>query len=772
MKTVVDRRKIHSNLDSTPHSFQMMASRESFEVMSDGLYPNKIKAVLRELHTNGTDSHVTLWRNSNPNLKLNRDIISSLRQPEVYFPTAFEPQFSYRDYGVGLGFSVIPHDTNDVAQVKETMFSGTVSECEDFISNLDEKEVEYRRIKICDDVTTLYTTYFYSNKNQSNDYTGCLGLGSKAPFGYTDNFTVTVWFDGRKRVYAAVIQDGIPNIRKLSECDSAEHTGVEMKFATKGNDSDRFVSEFTGLWPYFILKPEVTNVDLEPEDVEYIVSGNGWGIREEAELGGTEGPRAIMGSIAYPIELQHLGELSITESRILSVDIDIHFDIGDLQITPSREALSYKDHTINSIKAMIRIISKEMVDSIQQTVSSCDNLWEARCLARTYFYGIHSRLAKLSRLVSVQDIKWNGNKLGASEVLLKSKGRDKIDGAEIILFHRQAKRGYYNSDTSVKKSTHPEGVIPKTGTLFVNMDLDRGTYSRCQHAMAENDSYEQIVAVRFTYKKARKEFCELFGIKDSQFINASSLEKAPSNRSSSGTRYRNSSQVFRHTGDTDQYQRWTTVLKAQHKFWENCEVDLDDGGVYVEMCRYRSTYGPHSDVLPYRVGCLIEQLNKAGIQIQVYGVRSQIAKKFRKSDDWVDLWTYAKNALSNKLVNNDFELHIANSQTAQKFYSFDDWQALNAMFQPIDKDSPVIEFLSHIDELNKSYEIVKNTSPYTSLASTLGIKLNGKCLYNLKKEQESLFGRYPLLNWIIDKTSTDTGRQKIADYINLVDKSV
>ena len=74
---------------------------------------------------------------------------------EVHLPTILEPYFSVRDYGTGL----------------------------------TDQEIE-----------SIYTTYFESTKTNSNEYIGALGLGSKSPFSYTDNFTVTSVKNGSKSI--------------------------------------------------------------------------------------------------------------------------------------------------------------------------------------------------------------------------------------------------------------------------------------------------------------------------------------------------------------------------------------------------------------------------------------------------------------------------------------------------------------------------------------------------------------------------------------------
>ena len=100
-------------------SYRIEATAKAFSILSDGLYSNKIKAVIRELSTNAYDSHVSAGCPEKPF--------------DVNLPTRLEPHFSIRDYGTGLSY---------------------------------------------DDCFNLYTTYFRSDKTDTNDAVGCLGLGS------------------------------------------------------------------------------------------------------------------------------------------------------------------------------------------------------------------------------------------------------------------------------------------------------------------------------------------------------------------------------------------------------------------------------------------------------------------------------------------------------------------------------------------------------------------------------------------------------------------
>ena len=117
-------------------------------------------------------------------------------------------------------------------------------------------------------VVNIYTTYFESTKADSNDFIGALGLGSKSPFSYTENFTVTAIKDGTKRIYSAFINEvGVPSIAEMSEELTDEGNGVEVKFSvTDRYDYNSFVHEAQRVFMWFKHRPNVignTNYHLQ-----------------------------------------------------------------------------------------------------------------------------------------------------------------------------------------------------------------------------------------------------------------------------------------------------------------------------------------------------------------------------------------------------------------------------------------------------------------------------------------------------------------------------
>lgn len=295
--------------------FKIATSAKAFQILSSSLYQNKIRAIVRELSCNAYDSHVMAGNQDKPF--------------DLHLPTNLEPHFSVRDYGIGL---------ND------------------------------------DEVRQIYTTYFESTKTDSNDVVGALGLGSKSPFAYTDNFAVTAYKDGMKRVYSAFINDeGVPAIALMLEIPSDEPNGVEVKFpVNNAGDMHTFVREATTVFSFFDVNPNQTGAKFNIVLPKYIGKEIIPGVRE------TEGKSesyAVMGFIQYPISTSIEGLIKYKD--ILNYcGLEFKFGIGELDIQPSREGLSYNKQTISSIVKKIEELISALYDKFKKETDAIACDWE------------------------------------------------------------------------------------------------------------------------------------------------------------------------------------------------------------------------------------------------------------------------------------------------------------------------------------------------------------------------------------------------------------
>jgi hypothetical protein len=297
--------------------FRIRNSAKAFSILSSGLYANKIRAIVRELSCNAVDSHAAAGKRDTPF--------------DVHLPNTLEPHFSIRDYGTGLSHQ---------------------------------------------QVTQIYTTYFESTKTASNEFIGALGLGSKSPFSYTDNFTVTAIQDGQKGIYSAFINgEGVPSIALMMQEATDEPAGVEVKFSVNDRyDFDKFRQEARIVYKHFALRPVISgNQEFYFVDYEYESKDIVPGVHSVKDKNGSY---AVMGNIAYPIEIpqadQSIGDLR----QLLSCGLEMHFGIGELDFQASREGLSYIPETIAAIKTKLEALNAALTVVLATEADAIPNLWD------------------------------------------------------------------------------------------------------------------------------------------------------------------------------------------------------------------------------------------------------------------------------------------------------------------------------------------------------------------------------------------------------------
>ncbi|MHA1289450.1 MAG: hypothetical protein ACTSPB_18840 [Candidatus Thorarchaeota archaeon] len=306
-------------------AFSIKASSTAFSILSSGLYSNKFKAILRELGCNAYDSHIEAGYPEKPFT--------------VHLPTRLNPVLYIRDYGTGLSH---------------------------------------------EDVMGLYTTYFESTKSNSNDFVGCMGLGSKSPFSYTKNFTITSIKDGWKGVYSAYIgKDGLPCIGQLTSEDTDEENGLTISFAVENrHDWHSFKTEVVDTFKWFKTKPEITGDAVNIADIEYAEKDIIPGVHMKDGNGYYAKSYALMGNVAYPINVPD-GENLDDGVRDLLHDNAFHieFDIGALDIAASREELGYTEQTVAALNDKAEKIMIALEGYVADKLKPAKSKWDRANLA-------------------------------------------------------------------------------------------------------------------------------------------------------------------------------------------------------------------------------------------------------------------------------------------------------------------------------------------------------------------------------------------------------
>jgi len=302
-------------------TFKIKESAKAFRILSSSLYSNKIRAIVRELTCNALDSHVEAG---------NRDPYV------VHLPTYMEPTFSVQDFGVGL-----THDR----------------------------------------VMALYSTYFESTKTESNDFVGALGLGSKSPFSYTDNFVVIASKDGETNTYSAFINDaGVPSIVRLGTEQTGAPNGVTVQMAVQSIDFETFKRELYDVVRWYDLLP-IVNLSTKPTKVQYrtfnpFTTPFDSGVETASVTGSAYNKvsAVLMGGIAYPIETNR--KEFVQYEKLLREELIFKAAIGDVEFQPSREGLTYSPKTVKYIVDQLDALDKKVQKNILVEVNTYPAIWD------------------------------------------------------------------------------------------------------------------------------------------------------------------------------------------------------------------------------------------------------------------------------------------------------------------------------------------------------------------------------------------------------------
>jgi hypothetical protein len=327
-----DKIDFTNTLDSDSAQFTIEASAKMFDILSNKIYENVPRAIIRELSCNAIDANI--------DAKCSDPI-------RVYLPTPQTPSLIIEDSGIGMSH---------------------------------------------EDVMTVYRSYGKSTKAGSNKVIGALGIGGKTPLAYTQQFTLETAKDGKRNSYIIYKDDqGIPNVNLVNSVDCNE-TGTSVEMVVKPEDVEKFIRAAVITFVFFDTMPIIirgeelfynlfknsilrvygenssskgTYEDIRNKLKNDFLDGDVNNVINRAivqilyNYNATEG--IIMGQVFYNINSKLLfdeekyNQESINILRfpiINSHDSNkiLHVDIGSVSIQPSREALNYNKKTIDFLK--------------------------------------------------------------------------------------------------------------------------------------------------------------------------------------------------------------------------------------------------------------------------------------------------------------------------------------------------------------------------------------------------------------------------------------
>ena len=537
---VKDIIEVKKSGDFEETTFSIDASPELMRVLTASIYTDPETAVLRELGTNAIDSSVEA---------------KSEKPFEVHLPSRFKQELRFRDYGSGM----------DEARIKET-----------------------------------YTVYGKSNRRESNDYTGCLGLGSKSPLAVADSFSVVSYIQGTKNTYTVFTDEsGKPKLAKLSEEQTKEDNGVEIIVPIKQHKITEFHQKAVNVYRWFKKRPIVIP-KLEYPEVQKLYEGEGFYVFSTNQY--NKELYVVMGNIGYRSSVDKAG---ITDFPNISVVLELN--VGDVDISAGREDLYYSERT----KIKLRESLTKVIEHIRKIVE--DGIKDAKC-----YYEAVCIYKKCPIKVTAS---YKGKILNASYKAMTIPHLDMRQPG-------YARRG----NTKLKKDQY---IQYEEGKKFYWDDLDKGGLNRVNEQGITNIVYIKAIPYVTTTTlgdvpgvlPTMKEVAEAIGINESDFILTSTLPKPTIVRSGRGV----STTIQLYNGKDNYYQ-------SQN--WTDVTVQTKDAIHYVDINRFHPIIkiGEENRYIPSgSFNSLLELLKyyKLLTEVPIYGVRNSFSKKSRKT--WVNL---------------------------------------------------------------------------------------------------------------------------------------
>ncbi len=694
--------------------FRIRNSAKAFNILSSGLYANKIRAIIRELSCNAVDSHIAAGKQDTPF--------------DVHLPNQLEPWFAIRDYGTGL-----THEQ----------------------------------------VTNIYTTYFESTKTDSNEFIGALGLGSKSPFSYTDNFTVTAIKDGTKGIYTAFINEqGVPSIALMATEQTDEPAGVEVKFSVNDQwDFSKFVDEARQVYTYFKLRPVVSGKsNFAFRDVEYLDQDIVPGVHSYKD---SRHSIAIMGNIAYPIQVPQ-ADNSLGELRgLLNCGLEMHFAIGELDFQASREGLSYIPQTIDAIKRKLEALNAALATVLAKEADAIPNLWDrAVFLAKRSNHNLWATAVKKyaidTNLVTYDHARYGGTKefkFGVEDLAKKYnivvRGFDysKHSKAFSNLKHSTSYSDQRNPQTNSYDMFHHWGFTVSDRVRFIVNDTNIGAVERAKFHYRtnkpDNNGYIYVLdkADRTKDMKLKAFFKAMSNPPESYISKASALDKKERQAGvaknvtilslqerGNGGYYREKEMVWRDGGKADSFDTNTTFYY------------LPLSGYNVEskfgMSNVKEFYNDLKE-------CGID-----GLRTTIYGVRKGDIEFIKTQKNWVNIEEHIVRVLSKPIDNKLVMSLVLQAIDNMNNVSYN----MNTVAYIANAKSPYSVFVNKLkgfDKIRYNEQSLKRLCNRYASGVTFSPEAQ---VQKYVEECRQVNARYPLLQYLRSVPSVE-----LADYINVID---
>lgn len=704
MKLNTQKRNVLTGSVKESTEFTINLDAAAYKILSDGIYSDKVLAVIRELSCNAYDSHIQAGKENIPF--------------EVTLPSALNPQFIVKDFGVGLSHK---------------------------------------------DIMSLYTTYFGSNKRDTNTVVGAFGVGSKSPFAYTDTFTVQSTFDGVTRTYVAMLgEKGIPNINLLDTTETGLGNGMEVSIAVQQKDFIEFREKAEKIYKWFSPLPKIKGAKgLNLDRPKMIIGGTGWRfVKNDHSYYRNRNNYAIQGVVAYNLSLETAGVSKNIISAFEGMELELEFKIGELDVATSREELSYTAHTCKSIVKRLTLLMKELDVEIKKDFDKCTTMWEMVLKFReldldSSYHGLGRYIHNIPNFF----INLNGKKITKFRIKYNKENGD-------------PKLTYYQSHRTKGSilSGNMNSITPAKTEVFV-CDIKTGWVSSINDYLEKTNNVDNIILL--DSDNNLQSVIGRLGNPPVRYMSEIYVAVPRKPRNKKGTVY--SKDIMFHTVDIHMTNR------GDHNVgWKASKFAPVDGQeiLYVPM-KYSTASLNGNKLDPYYWSRIYQRLVQGAEELgikpkfsDIYGIRTCDLADAKKVFKLVNAFDYIENLWdtinTSKEANqiSDY-LHFKGQRTYDLNFSFplEDW----------DKELTAPHAMLKQVKANDYYNKLSNTRAvrvyYIMELLNAGrihkeFKMTGKPTYDVETMRDSIYKKYPLLAQIGQSAEF----KDIINYIKLIDK--
>lgn len=461
------------------------ASSMVFQLFTKNVYSNPIGTVVREITSNCFDSHAEAKRD-NPKWKPAPVVIRKHEDKQTN--TTY---ISFIDYGVGMS---------------------------------------------PDRVQNIYGVYFESTKRVDNTQIGGFGIGGKTPLAYKrstgqgegeydNSFYVITVFDNTKYYYCIYEGAESPVISLLHSEPTTERNGTEIQIPVLEKDLEKFEKEMIRQLYYFenvvfdgfyeknyngeVVKDE-NNKPVPSLSNDYQIIRSKTFLFRGSDY--SSQMHVCLGRVAYPIDFNVLN----LSSNDYHLPIALKLEVGDVNVTVSRESIDYSESTIKMLKKKLEDAKQEIRELISKQYENIVTLEQ--------YFNVKLDFGKLE--FSNGGSLYVGNLIKQSEIdfsnfkyqFMKMPNDKQLFRFffEAQMYGKKPRRSRYGNNEAFEGGY--EALKRNSNLLFIEADFNRKIVKQA-YLKDQYDTYYIIKRRNVVSRYMREEIADLFNVHIDNVLN-------------------------------------------------------------------------------------------------------------------------------------------------------------------------------------------------------------------------------------------------------------